>query len=62
MALTLPDRENSLNLLVKLSEHGTPSSLEALAICDDVMSWLPEFADAWLDKNNPKREATLKLV
>ena len=62
VALTLPDRENSLNLLVKLSEHGTPSSLEALAICDDVMSWLPEFADAWLDKNNPKREATLKLV
>ena len=62
VALHLPDSEVSLELLSKMSEQGTNSSLEALAISDDVMNWLPEFAEGWLDTNNPRREETLKLV
>lgn len=62
VGLVLPDVENSLQLLVRLSGTGTTSSLEALAIADDVMSWLPDFAETWLDLNNPERNLTLKLV
>tara|TARA_B100000678_G_scaffold194397_1_gene162806 strand:- start:8300 stop:9133 length:834 start_codon:yes stop_codon:yes gene_type:complete len=62
VSLNLPDVEPSLNLLVQMSEQGTSSSLEALAISDDVMSWLPDFAEGWLDAHNPKRDETLKLV
>lgn len=62
VALSLPDSEVSLDLLAKLCEQGTSSSLEALAISDDVMNWLPAFAENWLDANNPHRDETLKLV
>lgn len=62
IALSLPERHATLNMLVQLSVQGTPSTLEALAIVDDVMSWLPIFAESWLDHNNPEREQTIKLV
>ena len=62
VGLNLPDNQHSLDLLVQLSVQGTPSSLEALAISEDAMSWLPDLAENWLDANNPSRDDTLKLV
>ncbi|MAK60747.1 MAG: hypothetical protein CMK09_07190 [Ponticaulis sp.] len=62
LSLNLPDNQQSIDLLVKLSAQGTSSSLEALAITEDAMTWLPDMAENWLDAHNPKRDDTLKLV
>ncbi len=62
IALSVPERKPTLVSLVGLAQHGTASSLEALALVDEVMSWLPDFADSWLDQNNPTRDQSINLV
>lgn len=60
--LTLLDHRACLAALVRLSRVGTLSNLEAMAIAADVMTWLPDLADEWLDKHNPERDDALRLV
>ena len=62
ITLSVPEKKQTLISLVGFSQRGTASTIEALAIVDEVMSWLPEFADSWLDQNNPPRDQTIKLV
>jgi hypothetical protein len=62
ISLGLPERRQLLLSLVKLAQEGTSSSLEALSISEQVLSWLPDLADEWLDQNNPERDAALRLV
>ena len=62
VSLGLPEHRQVLMTLVQLCRYGTASSLESLAIAEQVLNWLPALADAWLDQNNPERFAALKLV
>lgn len=61
-ALSFPDRIKSLSTLADMAEFGTNNRLDALLMADDVMSWLPDIAESWLDRHNPERELALRLV
>ncbi len=58
--LTLVEHRPNLAALVRLSRTGTLSSLEALAIADETMKWLPQRADGWLDMHNPERDEAIR--
>ena len=62
ISLGLPEHRQLLTTLVQLARYGTSSSLEAISIAEQILSWLPGLADAWLDQNNPARDAALRLV
>lgn len=62
VGLSFPQHRNNLAALVRMSRLGTFSSLEALAVADETLRWLPGLAEAWLDQFNPERQKSLKLV
>lgn len=60
--LTFTENRACLAALVRLSRTGTLSGLEALAIANDTMRWLPDASDQWLDKYNPMRDEALPII
>jgi hypothetical protein len=58
--LKFVSHRSNLAALVRLSRAGTLSSLEALAVADETMKWLPDLADRWLDTHNPDREEAIR--
>lgn len=58
--LTFLQQRSNLAALVRLWRTGTLSSLEALAVADETMKWLPDKADQWLDLHNPARDSAIR--
>lgn len=59
VALNFPEREADADLAFKLAQTPSEIASEVMTLLEGFGRWLVVACDAWLDKNNPHRLATL---